>query len=226
MKRIIAISSGEIKDFETLDIDKYIVKCCGKDNPSLLFIPTASHDAVGYIDTVNTVYSSLGCSVKSLELTTHIYTDKEISDLILSSDIVYVGGGDTLFLLKTWKEYNVNKYLIEAYNKGIILSGISAGGNCWFELGHRETEIEGKFSYSFISGLGLIPGVFCPHYDEEERKVFDHDIKNVNMVGYALDRCTALEYLDGDINILSVGDKYCAYKFENGKKVKLECILV
>jgi len=69
MGRIVAIGGGEIKDGETLNIDKFIVSLSGKERPSLLFIPTASHDAEGYIETVKKVYGELGCDVKILCLT-------------------------------------------------------------------------------------------------------------------------------------------------------------
>ena len=60
--------------------------------------------------------------------------------MILDADIIYVGGGDTVRMMEKWKEYNVNSYLKEAYEKGVVLSGISAGSICWFEFGHSDCD--------------------------------------------------------------------------------------
>lgn len=67
MGTIVAIGGGEIKDFETLEIDEYIVKSTEIENPKALFIPTASGDALAYVDTFNKVYGEkLGCRTDSL----------------------------------------------------------------------------------------------------------------------------------------------------------------
>ena len=51
------------------------------------------------------------------------------------SDIIYVGGGNTLKMMKVWKKTGVDKMLKQAYEKGIVLSGLSAGSICWFRWG-------------------------------------------------------------------------------------------
>lgn len=78
--------------------------------------------------------------MESLCLITKQYTDEEIKNSILNADIIYVGGGDTLRMIKKWKAYKVDLYLKEAYEKGIVLSGISAGSICWFEFGHSDSD--------------------------------------------------------------------------------------
>ena len=140
MGRIVAIGGGEIRDGETLNIDKFIVSLSGKEKPSLLFIPTASHDVEGYIETVKKVYGELGCDVKILCLTKENIEEDDIRDIILKSDIIYVGGGNTEYMMKIWEKYSVDKYLKEAYKKNIVLSGLSAGSLCWFKAGFDDSE--------------------------------------------------------------------------------------
>ncbi|UZN00266.1 Type 1 glutamine amidotransferase-like domain-containing protein [Lysinibacillus sp. MHQ-1] len=48
---------------------------------------------------------------------------------ILAQDIIYVGGGNTKLLLDKWHAYQFGELLKEAYKSGVILAGISAGGN-------------------------------------------------------------------------------------------------
>jgi len=224
---IVAIGGGEIAKGETIKIDQYIVSCAKKDNPQLLFIPTASMDAPGYIETVKSVYGNLGCSVTALCLHTKTYTDAEIKSLILDADIIYVGGGNTLKMMQTWKYYQVDKYLVETYKAGKVLAGLSAGAICWFKKGHSDSlffDNVNQAEFIFVEGLNLIPYVVCPHYDEEERKNFDEMINAEDLDGFALETSTALVYENNEYKIIRGNKMTNAYLFKDGKKLLLECI--
>ena len=120
MGKIVAIGGGELRMGETYILDKYIVELSHTDNPNLLFIPTASKDAEGYIESINEYFGKLGCNVESLCLVTKDYTDEEIKNKILNADIIYVGGGDTVRMIDKWKEHKVDIYLKEAYETQIF----------------------------------------------------------------------------------------------------------
>ena len=51
----------------------------------------------------------------------------------MNSDIIYVGGGDTLSMINLWKSTGFDKVLKEAWQNNKLLCGISAGGGCWFK---------------------------------------------------------------------------------------------
>lgn len=224
---IIAIGGGEIATGETRKIDEFIVSCAKKEQPRLLFIPTASMDAPGYIETVKSVYSSLGCVVDALCLYTETITDEEIKTKISTADIIYVGGGNTLRMMETWKKYHVDKYLIDAYKEGKVLSGLSAGAICWFKKGHSDSlffENPANTEFIFVEGLGFVPYIVCPHYDEEERKSFDDMIKTQELDGIALEATTALVYDNQEYKIIRANHNYHVYLFKEGKKILLECI--
>lgn len=55
--------------------------------------------------------------------------------MILSSDLVYVGGGNTANLLAMWRVHGVDRALHDAWSDGVVLCGVSAGAICWFEAG-------------------------------------------------------------------------------------------
>ena len=38
-------------------------------------------------------------------------------------------------MLAVWKEWKLDKLLMKAYNRGVVLSGVSAGAICWFDKG-------------------------------------------------------------------------------------------
>jgi len=150
MKKIVAIGGGEIgrpeHSIETLKIDREIIRLSGKKQPKFLFIPTASIDAGDYVKVVNSYFGKkLGCAIDVLYLVNRKTSYQEIKNKILNSDIIYVGGGNTLKMLKLWRKLGVDKILAVAYKKGIVLSGVSAGAICWFKYGHSDSE---KFNNS------------------------------------------------------------------------------
>ena len=99
MRKIVAIGGGEIGrpgyPIETTKIDKEIIRLTGRKNPKLLFIGTASDDSGLYIKVIKKYFRKrLGCAVLSLLLTKNRYFKKDLEKIILSSDIIYVGGGE------------------------------------------------------------------------------------------------------------------------------------
>lgn len=214
MAKIVAIGGGELRQGETKVIDRFIVHLSGKAAPKMLFIPTASYDAKGYIDLVRQKFGELGCIVDTLCLISNTYEDKEIYDKIISSDIIYVGGGDTVRMMEKWRENKLDVYLVDAYNKGIVLSGLSAGSICWFMFGHSDSDSflnKGQWDYTRAEGLGLIPAAHCPHYNEEGRENFDKMLERENISGIALEDNTAFIEINGEYQILKSDKSRKAY---------------
>lgn len=220
---IVSIGGGSIRELETLVIDEYIVSLVNKDCPRVLFIPTASGDAQTYIDEFNNVYRErLKCNTDTLLLTNSNLSEEEIKNKILSSDIVYVGGGNTSKMLDIWNKCKVDKYLKMAHEKGIILAGLSAGSICWFKYGYSKNGSD----YICLEALGFINAIHCPHYDEEDRKGFDLIINKFNEIGIALENKSSIVFKEGSFRVIKGNENASAYKLvnENGKiqKYKLE----
>ena len=84
--------------------------------------------------------------------------------------------GNTGYLLEKWREYGFHELLKEAYQKGVLLAGISAGAMCWFEKCYSENT---ENDFEEWNGLGLLSGTYCPHYNDQERRwAFDCWIEN------------------------------------------------
>ncbi len=227
MGRIVAIGGGEIGLDETRIIDQYIVGLSGEEKHRLLFIPTASSDAPGYIETVEEKFGALGCEVDSLCLISQNYSDRQIGDKILSSHIIYVGGGDTDLMMRKWRELGVDNYLHEAYEKGIVLSGLSAGSICWFNFGHSDSisyRNKGQWDFIRVYGLGLIPAAHAPHYNEEGREGFDAMVLEEGGMGIALEDKVAFVEIDGKYEIVKADEKRKAFllRAEGSKLEKCE----
>ena len=106
MKVIIPIGGGEISNKTTLKIDEYIVSLVNKENKKVLFIPTASGDFSSYIEKFSKYYQELGCEVDTLLLSI-VTNDNLIRSKIFSSDIIYIGGGNTAKMMRIFKRTKV-----------------------------------------------------------------------------------------------------------------------
>ena len=220
-KTLIAVGGGEIgrticlpdgtkvkTEVETTLIDKFIVKATGKKHPQMLFLGTASEDDPVYFKTIKEHFvGRIGCaSVEPLKLSKSKRLSTKAKEKILSADIVYVGGGDTTTMLKIWKRLGVDKVLYEAYQKGVVLAGLSAGAICWFEYYDNMDDINDINDLDIVPGLSFVKGFAVPHYDEltpQERKKINQILKRKKVKGLTIDNCVALVFQNGKMSVLS-----------------------
>jgi len=212
---IVAIGGGKMYTGETLLIDKQIVKLSRKKRPHALFIPTASKDNPEYCDSFKRIYKDvLGCNIDYLLLCEDkkILTKKKIKEKIEWADIIYVSGGNTIYMMKAWRSAGVDEILKEAYEKGKILAGMSAGSICWFDGGFSDS-FSGK--YIVVKGLGLINAYHCPHYDSDKVKfAFLNRINNKPKENewYLLDDNTAIVFDGKKITLIKSKEEAKGYK--------------
>ena len=88
------------------------------------FLGTASKDDKEKINKFYKRFENTSSELSHFNLTSGV---NDFSQWLLSKDIVYVGGGNTFFMLEIWKKNDLEKVFKLAYEKGIILSGVSAG---------------------------------------------------------------------------------------------------
>lgn len=219
MGTIIAIGGGELRDAETRAIDAYIVERTGKSRPHALFIPTASGDASGYTDTFHTQYGDqLGCTTDVLYLLQQRPASDAIADKIAAADLIYVGGGNTLRMMKLWRRLGVDVLLNQAHERGTVLSGLSAGAICWFAGGHSDSRRFAKedgddWGYIRVSGLGLVDALYCPHIDAEDRLPhFQAFMAKRGGVGIGCDDCCAIEVTDHQWQLITSRHGAKAYR--------------
>jgi dipeptidase E len=231
MNKIIAIGGGDISKDETLPIDKKIVSLSRKKSPTVLFIPTASGDSEEYIRNFIKLYKDkLGCKVSVLRLFKKRPTKREREVLIDSADIIYVGGGNTLRMMKLWRRLGIDRLLVKAYEEGKIMAGLSAGAICWFAYGHSDSR---KYSsgenadFIKVRGLGLQNYILCPHFHKEKREnSFDKMLKkNPHLKGLAVDNNAAILVENNKISLLKSSSSASAYKLQKKRKISREKIL-
>lgn len=163
--------------------------------PRVCFVPTASGDAAGYVERFHAAFDDRAeTSVLSLFKRDHA----DLRSFVLDQDVVYVGGGSTANLLALWRLHGLDEVLAEAAREGVVLAGLSAGMNCWFE--GSVTDSFGPGMHPLADGLGLLPGSACPHYDgeAERRPAYLRLVASGALPdGYAADDGCALVFRDG-----------------------------
>lgn len=217
-KKIVAIGGGENgrilsngtkKKYETGPMDKEIIRLTGKEKPNFLFIGHAqfANNQKGYFETMKRIYEDMyDCPCKMLK-STELRDTEKVNELIDWADIIYEGGGNTLDMIKLWKNTGFDKILKEAWEKGKVLCGVSAGACCWFDecLSDALKILYGK-DQPFISVkcLGFFKAFFTPHCDEDDRyESTKKQLKENNMVGILLSNCSAIEIVDDKYRIIT-----------------------
>ena len=234
-RAIVAIGGGEIRTRGTAAIDREIIRLSGKNNPKLLFIPTASSDSEIYWNHIEEYFGGfLKCKTSVLFLMTGNLSPEQIRKKIVAADIIYVGGGNTLQMMRIWRSLGVDKLLKAAYENETVLCGISAGSICWFDSGHSDSMSfynPRKWKYINVKGLGLIQGMHCPHYNSRtmgvpRRKHFRDMIRKTRGIGIAIENNCAIEFIDGRFYKVIRSKSYAgAYKvYKRGGKVVSEQI--
>ena len=207
-KNIVAIGGGGFgRSLGPLEIEKYIISLTSKKRAKICFIPTASGDSSLYKLNFYRAFSKLDCITSHIDFFSRT---ENLEEKVLTQDIIYVGGGNTKSMLAVWKEWNLNNILQNAYEKGIVMSGVSAGAICWFDKGITDSFAN---ELAIINCLGLVNGIACPHFDEEkEREPFVNDVIKREIIK----SCICIE---GNCALHIKNDfEYLSIDFGNGKK--------
>ena len=224
-KKIVAIGGGEngrlksdgtrtIYPYELEKMDKEIIKLTEKEYPNFLLIahsqPLERQEA--YFQTMVDIYGKLyNCPCKDLK-SNELNDKNKVKELIDWADIIFEGGGDTLNMIKLWKETGFDKVLRNAWENGKVMCGVSAGANCWFSLCNSDSlKIQNGDDQQFIDVgcLGFIDAYLVPHCDENGRAESAKELlKNNKKIGLLLSNCTALEIIDDKYRLITSDASY------------------
>lgn len=191
MKRIFAISDGGFRPNDKR-IDQACVALLKKEHPKVLLLTQAleppyvsSASLNNYAEQFHKRYrDELGCETDVLKTVDNI-SPEDIREKILSADAVYVAPGHVPNMMARMHQFGIDSVLKEAYEKGILMAGLSAGAMCWFK-----------------PNLGFIDKEFHPHYPTFTS--YDPDYKRVS--GYVATDGIAALFLDGKIGQIVKAD--------------------
>jgi peptidase E len=198
MGQIVAMGGGGFLMGDPV-LDRFVLGLTEARRPRICFLPTASGDHPDSGAAFHEAFPDASFDTSILWL-----FDRDVADITAflgDQDVVYVGGGNTLSMLAVWRAHGVDLALREASAAGVVLAGVSAGANCWFEASTTDSFLLGRAD-PLRDGLGLIAGSFTPHYDgEPARRPAVHRLVGSGVLpdGHACDDFAALHAVDGEV---------------------------
>jgi dipeptidase E len=179
---------------------RYMAELTGKPRPKLLYLPTASADSA--TSTLAWYRSCAPLNVEPSDQASFIAStrqDRSWEEVLLSVDGIVCSGGNTLNQQAIWKAQGIDLVLRQAWDRGIVLGGASAGSLCWFEEGTTDSRPK---ELTIVHGLGLLKGSHSPHYDaEKDRRPLYHTLIGSGQLkpGYACDNNAGIYFEDNEV---------------------------
>ena len=219
--RIVAMGGGGFSmEPENRLLDDFVLSLAGRQLPRICFISTASAESPAYIVKFYRAFSGRAVPTDLTIFDPPALPRQPSSTALLPTflaeqDIIYVGGGNTANLLAIWRMHGIDQAVRDAWGKGVVLCGVSAGMICWFRGG--VTDSFGGLD-ALWDGLGLLDGTACPHYDgeKERRSTYHRLIAEGFPGGYAADDGAALHFRGTElVEVVSSRPNATAYRVES-----------
>jgi len=179
---------------------RYMASLTGKPRPRLCYLPTASADRPD--GSITWFRNCAPLNVEPFVQESFIASTRQTQsweEVLLSMDGIVASGGNTLNQQAIWKAQGIDVVLEEAWDRGIVLGGASAGSLCWFEEGTTDSRPK---ELSTVKCLGFLKGSHSPHYDREagRRPLYQKLIGSGEMKpGYACDNDAGIYFEDNEV---------------------------
>lgn len=138
--------------------------------------------------------------------------DREIAAMIRDAAGVFLGGGDQVKLVTALSGSQTESAIHQAYERGAVIAGTSAGAAALTELtmAGGEVDVEGNLVEQYIGpGLGLLAfdAIVDTHFSQRRRlqRLFLVVAKNTQLFGLGIDEDTALVVRDGIGEVVGAG---------------------
>jgi dipeptidase E len=163
-RRVLAMGGGGFTMGERATaLDRFVLALTEKPCPKICFLPTASGDPREQVTRFYERFGKWPCVTSTISLF-HLGRDRiDPIARLLDQDAIYVGGGSMRNMLAIWREHGIDSAMRTAWERGMVLAGLSAGAMCWFEGG---VSMSGGAPEP-VAGLGFIPGSMSVHLDGE-----------------------------------------------------------
>jgi peptidase E len=178
---------------------EHALELAGRQCPRVCVLNTAMGDDPGTFLRMYSWLSGVSAQASHLQLFP-MPNVADPGDLLLSQDVIFVGGGSVANMLAVWRVHGLDQVMRTAWRNGVVLAGVSAGALCWFEGG--TTDSFGIELRPFTAGLALLAGSYCPHYSSEPRRrpLYESLVADGSLsAGIACDDGTAAHFADDEL---------------------------
>jgi peptidase E len=222
--QIVGLGGGGDTPEATRALFEHVLSLTGKERPRVLHVPTAVGDAA---ESTVLFYERLAGLGELSHVRFFPWPPRDLRGLALSQDAIHVNGGNTANALAIWRVHGFHAILREAWEKGVVLFGASAGMICWFEA--SVTDSFGPQLEGMRDGLGFLAGSACPHYDGEplRRPRYRELVDSGFPEGVAADDGVGLHYVGTELHeVVTCRPGAAAYRVLQSGEERLEARLL
>jgi dipeptidase E len=144
-------------------LDDLVLRLTGVPRPRVCLLPTAGGDSEHQIRRFYETFGDRLCEPSHISLFRLGRRPVPLREHLLAQDAIYVGGGSMVNLLAIWRAQGLDAILRDAWDSGVVLTGLSAGSMCWFEWGVTTS----SGAPATAPGLGFLAGSNSVHHDSE-----------------------------------------------------------
>jgi len=202
---------------------RYALDVTGAQRPRVCVMATAQGDNPADYLRLLSAFERSGVEASHLSLFP-MPSVPDPRELLLGQDLVMVGGGSVANMLAVWRVHGLDAAFREAWQRGVVLAGASAGAICWFVGG--TTDSFGPQLRLFSEGLGLLTYSYSPHYDSDELRRPTHQrlvAEGALPPGWGADDGVAMHFVDDQLTeVLADRDGVHAWRVEQAGETRLE----
>jgi peptidase E len=215
------VALGGAADERLLD---YVLALTERPHPRLLYVPTAAFEDA---DATLAIYKGFHGKADVSHLEFCPWPPPDLREVAVAQDLIFVGGGNTANMLAVWRVHGFDRVLREAWERGVVLAGWSAGAICWFEAGLTDSfgpQLEGM-----RDGLGLLQGSACPHYDGEalRRPRYTELVRDGFPAGIAIDDDVGVHFDGTELaEVVTTREGATAYRVSRDGEERLDARLL
>ncbi len=211
---LLALGGGGFTEPAARALDDAALALADRPQPRVCLIPTASGDASAY---VAAFYRTFAPRARCSHVSLFQREPEGLRERVLGADVLYVGGGNTANLLALWRLHGLDVLVREAWERGTVIVGVSAGACALFDAG-----VSASFGTlaPLSGGLGLVAGGFCPHWSER-RGILLEMVTGGLAVGYGAGEEVALHFAGDELReALATGPDADAFAISPGPRVE------
>lgn len=188
-----ALIGGKVnKEIKTNRIESQLIKLTNKDRPTILYCPFASKD----IKKSNLKFKLLIDDLNADIIYLSFENINQFEELLIKSDILYIGGGISDDLVSIFKEYKLDKILKKHINDDIIFAGSSAGAMLYtyWSMGDKYMFVDNyhNYNYKMVECLNLLNITICPHYQNEDLIIYNDELKKYDCDAFGIEEDTCV----------------------------------
>ena len=174
------------------------------------FIPTAGdpYPSKPWMDQDRLMLAELGLEVIDVDINNK--NKEELRNLLKDTDILFVAGGNTFYLLDKVKSSGFDEIAKELIDKGVLYIGSSAGSmilGSAIETAQWQPADENIVNLKDLTGLGLVNFLISPHFKVKARENIEEEVSHTKYPTVVLTDQQAVLCIDGKCKIIGEGEK-------------------